>query len=169
MQLHPIIQVAGSIAISGFELADAMWPRGYIKPDNAEITCHEGQQKIIISRVRTDGSDTQPISSKQTFLKPPSGGFCVSKSPYSVGFCGLPVPKPLHRLPRIFDLLRVFWPFLLKTSRLLQNDLQVVMCLIIKDLIVRTFFEFFSITWLPNRQKNSALVVVFPASRIPVI
>jgi hypothetical protein len=50
----------------------------------------------------------------------------------------------------------VFWAFLLKTSRLFQNDLQVVMCLIIKALIVRTFSEFFSIAWLPNRQKNSS-------------
>jgi hypothetical protein len=81
-------------------------------------------------------------------------GFCVSKTSYSAGFCGLPVHKPLHRLPPIFDLLGVFGGILLKTSRLLQNDLQVVMCLIIKALIVRTFSGFFGFDCSPNNQKK---------------
>jgi hypothetical protein len=98
---------------------------------------------------------TQPISSERTLLKPPSGGFCVSETRYSAGFCAIPVPKPLHNHHGFLTPFGVFGAFSLKTSRLFQNDLQVVMCLIIKALIVRTFYGFFRFDCSPNRQKNT--------------
>jgi hypothetical protein len=151
------------------------WGAARHRPSILPLAGCSGSRPRQAHNLKVVGSNPAPATNhtKINFAKAaPRGvkrGFCVSKTPYSAGFCGLPVHKALHRLPLIFDLLGVFGGILLKTSRLFQNDLQVVMCLIIKALIVRTFFEFYSITWLPNRQKNLGLVVVFSALRIPAI
>jgi hypothetical protein len=65
--------------------------------------------------------NTQPILPKQTFLKPPSGGFCVLKNPYLVGFSHQAVRKALQNYHGFLTPLGAFRAFSFKASRLLQK------------------------------------------------